>query len=114
MRKIWRTHPYLLGGFALAVLVTVFFATRFVVQTVYWSNPENQNQQVQPWMTVGYVARSWHLDVHEIDALAGLPRPDGHPLTLIEIARVRGVPVAEVVKQVEDAVALLVARRALQ
>jgi hypothetical protein len=56
-------------------------------------------------MTVSYVGRSWGLVPREIDRLAGLPLPQGHPLTLAEIASGRGVPVAEIIGEVEEAVA---------
>jgi hypothetical protein len=107
---LWRVRPVLTSAFLLACVMTLFFAGRFVVQTVYWAN--HRNEEVRPWMTVGYVARSWGLDGREIDALAGLPLPQvkGHPQTLSEIAADRGVPVEEVIDAVEAAVAELEAR----
>ena len=64
-------------------------------------------------MTVGYVARSWGLEPRALDAEAGMPVPEvkGHPQTLEEIARDRGVPVAEVIAEVEAAVARLKAAK---
>lgn len=114
MKHVWRQHPYLTSAFLIASAVTLFFLIRIASQAIYWSDPDHHRQQVRPWMTVGYVARSWDLHGPEIDQTAGLPLPDGHPKTLQEIARERGVPVADVIKQVEDAVALLVARKALK
>ncbi len=107
MIRLWRTRPWLSSAFLLACAVTLFFALRLVVQTVYWQ--AHQEVPVEPWMTVGYVARSWGLDPRELDAAAGLPLPDqkGHPQPLAEIARDRGVPVAEVIADVERAVATL-------
>jgi hypothetical protein len=105
--KLWRVRPWLTSAFLLACVLTVVFAVRFVGHTVYWAN--HRDEAVRPWMTVGYVARSWGLDGREIDALAGLPLPEvkGHPQTLAEIAADRGVPVAEVIAEVESAVAKL-------
>lgn len=109
---LWRARPWLTSAFLLACALTLFFAARFVGHAVYWAN--HQDEAVQPWMTVGYVARSWGLDGREIDALAGLPLPEvkGHPQTLAEIAADRGVPVAEVIAKVEAAVAELKASEA--
>ncbi len=109
-----RRHPVLTAAFALALLLTLFFAGQFIARAVYWSDPAHRNQQVQPWMTVGYIGRSWQLDPREIDAEAGLPLPQGHPLTLDEIARQRGVPVAEVIAEVQAALLRLKARDAVQ
>jgi hypothetical protein len=108
---LWRARPVLTTAFLLACAMTLFFAGRSVVQTIYWAN--HRDEAVRPWMTVGYVARSWGLDGREIDALAGLPLPEvkGHPQTLAEIAADRAVPVAEVIAEVEAAVAKLEARK---
>ena len=105
LKRLWADHPSLLLAFALASTLALFFAGRLIVSAVYWAG--HGQVAVQPWMTVGYIGRSWGLDPRQIDAAAGLPAPDGHPLTLDEIARQRGVPVSEVVAQVEAAVAAL-------
>lgn len=104
MKALWRSHPYALSGFVLAAAVTLFFLVRLGVQAVYWSDPAHHNMTPQPWMTVGYIGKSWGLDPAEIDARAGLPSPGpgkGGPLTLAEVARQRGVPVEQVLTEVE-------------
>lgn len=110
---LWRLRPWLTSAFLLACALTLFFTVRFTLQTVYWAN--HQDEKVQPWMTVGYVARSWGLDGRRIDALASLPLPEvkGRPQPLSEIARDRGVPVEEVIEDVEAAIKALRAQKAL-
>ncbi len=110
MIALIRRHPVLVGAFALALVLSLFFAGRIVVNMVYWA--DHRNEAVQPWMTVGYVGRSWDLSPREIDLRAGLPLPEGHPLTLQEIARDRGVPVADIVALVEKTVAEMKAEEA--
>jgi hypothetical protein len=112
MLTLWRARPWLTTAFLLACALTLFFAVRFTVQTVYWS--AHQDEAVQPWMTVGYVARSWDLEGREIDALAGLPLPEvkGRPQPLSEIAADREVPVSQVIAEVEAAIATLRAEEA--
>ena len=109
---LWRARPVLTTAFLLACVVTLFFAGRFTVYTVYWAT--HREVPVEPWMTVGYVARSWGLDPRELDAAAGLPVPEvkGHPQTLKEIARDRGVPVSQVIADVERAIVTLRAAEA--
>lgn len=109
MLQLWRTRPYLVTSFLLACAVTLFFGVRFVSQAIYWANPAHQNQTVEGWMTVGYIARSWDVPGPQIDLMVRLPGPKvkGHPQPLSEIARDRGVPVAEVIAQVETAISLL-------
>jgi len=105
--QLWRARPVLTSAFLLACTVTVAFAGFTVYRAVYWAN--HREQPVAAWMTVGYVGRSWGLDPREIDALAGLPlrKERGHPLTLAEIAESRGAPVAELIAEVEAAIATL-------
>lgn len=112
IKQLWRSHPYAFSGFVLAAAVTLFFMVRIVSSAIYWSDPAHHNEQIKPWMTVGYIAQSWHLDPRAIDALAVLPTPDQshRPLNMKEIARLRGVPVADVIQQVQTAVAALIAQ----
>jgi hypothetical protein len=108
MLTIFKRHPYLSGAFSLASLAAAGFAVHFVYNLIYWQ--AHENEQVRPWMTVGYVGRSWDLKPHLIDEMAGLPQPKDRPLTINEIAKLRGVPVSEVIAQVEAAVAKLKAQ----
>ena len=103
-----RRHPVLASLFALALILTLFFAGRFVAQVVYWSDPARQEQEVEGWMTLRYVARSWHLPVPELYEAAGLPQPQrGNRRTLEQLAAERNVPVAQLIAEVEAAIARL-------
>ena len=113
VKALWRGHPKALTGFVLALAVTLFFAMRFISSALYWHDPAHHHQTVEPWMTMGYVAKSWGLHAPDIDAAAGLPSPEkGHPFTIREIARQRGVPEADIIALVNDAVAKLEASKA--
>lgn len=104
LKTLWRGHPWALSGFVLAAAVTLFFLVHIVVRAAFWLDPAHHDMTPQPWMTVGFIGRSWDLDPAEIDARAGLPAPArerGHPLTLAEIARQRGVPVEQVIAEIE-------------
>ncbi len=107
LKRLWRARPRLTAAFLLACAVTLFFTASFAFRAVYWTT--HQDMPVRGWMTVGYIARSWDLDGRELDALAGLPLPaeKGHPQTLREIAADWGVPVAEIVAEVEAAIVTL-------
>lgn len=112
MKDLARRHPFLVAAFALALALSLFFSARIVVRTIYWS--QHREEAVAGWMTVGYVGRSWGLDPREIDARAGLPMPEnGRPFTLEQIARERGVPVAQIIALVEETVATMRAEHAL-
>lgn len=107
LRQLWRARPGLTAAFLLACAVTLFFAGSTVWRGTYWAL--HLEEPVRPWMTVGYIGRSWGVDPRKIDALAGLPLPEvkGHPQPLSEIARDRGVPVEDVIAEVEAAIAKL-------
>ena len=111
MRSAFRRHPYLASAFALFAVLALVFLFNVVSGLIYWS--VHEDEPIRPWMTVGYVGHSWGLDPRRIDQAAGtpLPGPGGHPMTLAEIARTRGVPVAQVMAEVQAAVADLIARR---
>lgn len=105
LKDAYRRHPWLVSALAVTTALTLYFAISFMVKFVYWTT--HRQEQIQPWMTVGYVGHSWGLNPRLIDQVAGLPMPIDHPLTLNEIAKQRGVPVEQVVKSVEEAVAQL-------
>lgn len=106
MKAALHRHPVLFAAFGLALALTLFFAGRFTWAAIYWS--QHREMPVQGWMTIGYVGHSWGLDPRALDAAAGTPRPEpGHPLTLDEIARTRGVPVTQVIAEVTAAVQAL-------
>lgn len=115
MWQLWRARPILTSAFVLAAALMVFFAGRIAVRTLYWANPAHHNQTLAPWMTVGYIARSWDVKPTDLDALAKLPPPTikGHPQPLIEIARDRGVPTAQLITEVQAALTVLIAQRDL-
>lgn len=111
--KLFRAHPYAATGFLLAAAVTLFFMVRIVMSAIYWADPAHHNETVKPWMTVGYIAKSWHLDPRDIDRIAQLPSPEGHgPWTLAQIAKARDVPIDDVISQVNAVVLLLEVHKA--
>ena len=104
-----RRFPVLATAFLLAAAAALVFAVNLAWGIIYWE--VHENEPVEPWMTVGYIGRSWDLSPREIDRVAGLPPPQhGHPFTLSEIARQRGVPVEQVIGEVQAALAELRAR----
>ena len=116
MKQLFRNHPYASSGFVLALAVTLFFLFRMAATAIYWADPAHHNQTVKPWMTIGYVAKSWKLSPLEIDTVAKLPLPqEGRgPLTIKEIATLRGVEVDEVIRQVNATIVILQLKKALK
>lgn len=105
---LFRRHPVLASLFALALILTLFFAGRFVAQVVYWSDPARQEQEVEGWMTLRYVAKSWQLPPQDLYEAAGLPPPQrGNRRTLEQLAEDRNVSLAQMIAEVEAGIARL-------
>jgi len=85
---LWRQNRVLLIGFAFALLVTLFFAVRLVVHAVYWS--ELRDADLAEWMTIGYIAQSYHVERDDLARAVELEPSSGRRLTLAEIARRTG------------------------
>ncbi|MFN3724080.1 MAG: hypothetical protein ACK4VZ_13640 [Paracoccaceae bacterium] len=103
---LFRRHPVLATLFALALILTLVFAARFVAQVVYWSDPARQEQEVEGWMTLRYVAKSWRLSPLDLSEQAGLPAPArGSRKTLEQLADEMGLPLAELIAKVKAGIA---------
>ena len=102
-----RRHPWLTAAFLVFTALALWLFVETLDHARGWQHAEEE--RVRPWMTVGYVGRSWDLNPRTIDAIADLPPPEvaGRPLTLQEIAERRGVPVEEIVVLVEEAIRTL-------
>jgi hypothetical protein len=85
MRDLWRQNHVLLVGFAFALIVTLFFAVRLVVHAIYWS--QHRDADLAEWMTIGYVAQSYHIERDDLARAVGLEPGSGRRLTIAEIAR---------------------------
>lgn len=111
LSRLWRHHRLALVAFALAAGVTLFFAVRLIVFSVYWADPAHRESLPEGWMTPGYVARSWHVSRDALRQALDLPDFAGHPPTLAEIAQARGEPLPDFLAEVSAALDALQAAR---
>lgn len=76
-----------------------------VARALYWADPAHHRQIPEPWMTPGYIARSWHLPPETVDAAIGVTDSrtlfDKGPPTLERIAAQEGVPVGDLIGRLE-------------
>lgn len=93
LRHLWQHHPVALTLFGAAAIMTLLFVVRLTLFSIHWSDPAHRRQLPESWMTVGYVAHSWHLPIEDVQAMLDLPDRPGKRLTLAQIAEGRGVPV---------------------
>lgn len=86
----WRQWLVLLA-FAVVVTATSVFAVRTARRALYWHN--HTDETIHGWMTIGYVAHSYHVPPHVLYRALGLPHtpPDKRPLREIAGAQNRSV-----------------------
>ncbi len=89
-------------AFLLSVSVAVFFVVRAVRPAIYWHY--HQDEPIRGWMTVGYVAHSYHVPPHVLYQALGLPHrpPDRRPLR--EIAKAQNRSLDEIRTVLLDAI----------
>ena len=102
LRLLWHHHKPTLLLLLLALAVALFFATRFVLHWIYWHDQRSIRADLEPWMTIGFIARSWQRDPQSIALLLGNP-DDLRRKTLEEIARDQGRPLEELIAELTAA-----------
>jgi hypothetical protein len=101
-RLSWRQWV-VVAAFLLAIAGTGIFATRTVRRALYWQ--AHRDEPIREWMSVRYVAHSYRVPPPVLYQAIGLPPQPHDRRPLREIARERNLPVEDLVKQLEDAIA---------
>jgi hypothetical protein len=103
IRDLWMRHRWLLLGFCAAAAVALLFATRAALFMSDW--PDQADEDIEGWMTPRYVAMSWDVPPDVIAGALALARDgSGRRVTLDELAKSRGVPVATLAAELEAAI----------
>lgn len=86
----WRQW-LVIAAFILTIAITGLFTVRTVRNALYWHN--HTDEPIHGWMTVGYVAHSYHVPPHVLYKALGLPHkpPDKRPLREIASAQNRSM-----------------------
>lgn len=101
LRTLWRSNRFLVIAFALALSLTLVFGIRSTAFLVYWSN--HKNLPVAGWMPAGYVAKSYRVEVETVREALGLDPNKRDRRPIARIAADRGVPVDELIGNVNAA-----------
>lgn len=89
-------------GFCLAIAATFFFGYRAgrTAHRARW-----QNESVEPWMSVPFVAHTHHTRSELLFQAIHLQPNPGDRRSLREIARAENVPVAKLIRDLQNAAA---------
>ncbi len=100
--KLWHAAPVATVVLFLALAAAVVFGVRTAIFWYRHPDWDIQTQGVEPWMTPRYVARAWDLPFRDLlQAIeAPVPPPDG-PMSLEELADYRGVPLSQILAEVQ-------------
>jgi hypothetical protein len=101
--RLWTRHRFLLIGFVATCVIALFFGTRAVLFTLYWS--EHRDEAIAGWMTPRYVAMSWQVPPEVVGDALALPRDGiGRRATLADLANARGVSLETLAAEVAQAI----------
>lgn len=103
--RVRRADRPVAAAFLLALALAGFFGFRLVDRALFWMAPSHQRMTPAPWMTLGFIERSWRLPPRSLRDVVLAPDEAGpRGRTLERIAKDRGVPVAQVIAEVTAAV----------
>ncbi len=102
LQQLWNKHRLLLIAFSLACFLTLFFAARLVMFSLYWANPQHQFQPLAEWMPLRYAAYSWGVKPQEFASELGLKGTPGRGLTLGEIAQRQGLTLEQMAEKLQE------------
>jgi hypothetical protein len=98
-----RWHQWLvIAAFFLVLAFTGLHAFRAFRKAVYWSH--HRDEPIHAWMSVGYVARSYHVPPRVLYEALGLQHTPHDRKPIREIAREQNRPVHEVIAVLQDAI----------
>lgn len=105
LKHLWRNHKLLLSGFTIAAALTAFFAVRMVVFSIYWGNPDHQNQPLEGWMTPRYVAMSYGLERQEVEQVLGMDPASVARVHLNDVLKAQGMTLQELQARIDAIIA---------
>jgi len=95
-------HPRLFCGAILAGAAACMFFMKLILFTMYWMDPNHRLQPPEPWMTPGYIARSYDLNPQQIAEFLQLGNDREHPITIAQIANQQGRDIETLLSDLHD------------
>lgn len=95
----------MLAGFTFAALLTAFFVVRTVFFAVHFMDPDRGLYPVEGWMTPRYISRAYDIPREDLLEILNLGADDKPRQPLKKLAAARGIPVADLIAEMEAAIA---------
>jgi len=103
-KHFWHVAPVATALLSISIILLVVFTLRLTV--FFLRPPPPRDMTIQPWMTPGFVAHSWHIPPDVMAAVLQIePNRSGRMQNLDHLAIERGIPVEELIKTIESAIA---------
>lgn len=110
LRFLLKRHPVPTALLAVALAGLLWFATSFLREALYFSDPAHQQQDLALWMSPRYVGKSWDLPPEVIVQTMELDADNAQP-TLKDVTAHLGISLEELQMRIEAAKAELDALR---
>lgn len=105
LRRMWAAAPVATTVLGLALALVLVFGLRLALWSLFGPPPVALDQPIAGWMTPRFVAMSWRIPPEVVGDALDLVRGEGRPGNLDQIARDRGVPVEDLIAELEAAIA---------
>lgn len=103
LKRLFRIAPLATALLGLSLVLLLLFSARFVLHLRDPRPPADT--AIAGWMTPGYVAHSWRVPPEVLAAALEIERKPGKRRTLDQIAAERGVPVEQLIRDIDAAIA---------
>lgn len=103
MKTLWKNHKLLVIGFAGAAIIAILLTAHLAMATFYW--PKHQDAELDGWMTIRYVARSYEVKPEALLIAIGMADHPPRRLTLQKISEMMHIPPEDLDTLLMDAIA---------
>lgn len=102
-KHLWHVAPVATALLSISIILLLVFTLRLTM--FFLRPPQPKDVTIEPWMTPGFVAHSWHIPPDVMAAVLQIdPGKGGRMQNLDHLAAERGIPVEELIQRIEDAI----------
>ena len=103
LRRAFSRNKLLTIGFVVSTGLATVLTLRLFLGLIYWS--QHSDLPPEPWMRLGYIAKSNQVSVETLRASIGLDPEKRERRALAEIATDTGLPIEELIQTLKTQIA---------